>query len=144
MVLTTQTEVKVYYSVDSQMQEKADKFGCGNRKKYVTLENNPFGMIAGVFFTGAGVREAMSKTRLNFMQMNGDLDKIGSVEWRKLSRYIRTVSLAIAHDTVVSAKGKLKGDEMFTTQYDVETNDISFDDFFFDEKKQQIYRYEIK
>ena len=137
------TEVKVYYSVNSQMQEKADKFGVGSRKKYITLENNPFGMKAGVLFTGAGVREAMSKTRLNFMQINSDLDDIGSDEWRKLSRYIRTVSNAIAYDTVVSAKGKLKGGEMFDTPYDVKTNDISFDDFFYDEEKHQIYRYEI-
>ena len=138
------TEVKVYYPMDSQLQEKADKFACGNsRKKYVTLENNPFGMIAGVFFTGAGVREAMSKTKVNFMFMNGE-GKVGSNKWRKLRGYIRIISHAIAYDTIVSAKGKLKGDELFTTQYDVETNDVSFDDFFFDEKKQQIYRYEIK
>ena len=141
------TEVKVYYSVDSQMQEKADKFGVSSRRKYITLENNPFGMKAGIFFTGAGVREAMAKTKVNFMQMNGrklDGGGIGSLEWRKLYDYIRTVTYAIAHDTVVSAKGKLKGGEMFETQYDVETNDLSFDDFFYDEKKQQIFRYEIK
>ena len=81
-----------------QLQEKADKFGYGNsRKKYVTLDNNPFGMIAGVFFTGAGVREAMSKTKVNFMQVNRrKLDgggHIGSLEWRKLYDYIRTVTL---------------------------------------------------
>jgi len=137
------TEVKVYYSVDSQMQEKADKFGVGSRKKYITLENNPFGMKAGILFTGGGVVEGMSKTRLNFMQMYGNLDKIGSDKWRKLARYIRTVSNAIAYDTIVSAKGKLKGSEMFETQHDVERNDISFDDFFYDEEKHQIYRYEI-
>ena len=130
--------------MDSQLQEKADKFGYGNsRKKYVTLENNPFGMIAGVFFTGAGVRKAMSKTRTNFLQYF-NYEDIGSGKWSKMYDYIMTVSKAIAYDTIVSAKGKLKGGEMFETEYDVETNNISFDEFFYDEKKQQIFRYEIK
>ena len=58
--------------------------------------------------------------------------------------YIKTVSDAIAYDTIVSAKGKLNGGEMFQSQYDVETNDVSFDDFFYDKEKHQIYRIEIK
>lgn len=138
----SETEV-VYYPMTSQMQEKADKFGVASRKKYITLENNPFGFKKGILFTGGGVREGLSKTRLNFMQLYGDLDEIGSDKWRELSRYIRTISNAIAYDTVVSAKGKLKGGEMFETQRDVETNDLGFDDFFYDEEKHQIYRFEI-
>ena len=103
-----------------QLQEKADKFGYGNsRKKYVILDNNPFGMIAGVFFTGAGVREAMSKTRTNAMIGAVKYKEIGGAKWRKRHYYIMTVIKAIAHDTIVSAKGKLKGGEMFETQYDV-------------------------
>ena len=138
------TEVKVYYPMTKQLQEKADKFGYGNsRKKYVILDNNPFGMIAGVFFTGAGVREAMSKTRTNAMIGAVKYKDIGSAKWRKRHDYILTVIKALASETIVSAKGKLKGGEMFETQYDVETNDLSFDEFFYDEKKHQIYRYVI-
>ena len=141
MVLTTQTEVKVYYTVDSQMQEKADKFGVESRKKYITLENNPFGMIAGVLFTGRAVMEAMSKTRVNFMRT---YHHPYHEQWNEMYDYIKTVSDAIAYDTIVSAKGKLNGGEMFQSQYDVETNDVSFDDFFYDKEKHQIFRYEIK
>jgi len=141
MVLRTQETVKVYYTVDSQMQEKADKFGVSSRKKYITLENNPFGMIAGVLFTGRAVMEAMSKTRVNFMRTyHQEMNE----QWNEMYSYIKTVSDAIAYDTIVSAKGKLNGGEMFQSQYDVETNDVSFDDFFYDKEKHQIYRIEIK
>jgi len=138
----TGTEVKVYYPMDKELQEKADKFGVGRRKKYVTLENNPFGYKKGIFFTGAGLYEAMSKTRVNFMQLNS-FDDVGSKKWRKMYDYIRTVSNAIAYDTVVSAKGHLKGGEMFETPYDVQSMTSAFYEFLYDEEKHQIYRYVI-
>ena len=136
---------KVYYQIDAEMQEKAENFGVAPRKKYITKVNNPFGFREGILFTGRGVMEAMSKTRLNFMSTLGvsSCGDVGSDEWCKLRDYIRTVSCAIAYDTIVSAKGKLKGGEMFETQYDVETDNYNFDDFFYDEEKNQIYRFEI-
>ena len=132
---------KVYYQIDAEMQEKADKFGVEQRKKYITKVNNPFGLIEGVLFTGAGVREALSKTKVNFMMSFPFEEDRG--RWSEMYDYIRTVAYAIAYDTVVSAKGKLKGGEMFHTQGDVETNDLAYDEFFYDEEKHQIYRYEI-
>ena len=140
----TGTSVKVYYPMDKELQEKADQFRYGHSNaKYVTLENNPFGLKAGIFFTGSGIREAVSKTRTNAMIGAVKYKDIGSAKWRKRHDYILTVIKALASETIVSAKGKLKGGEMFETQYDVETNDLSFDEFFYDEKKHQIYRYVI-
>ena len=135
---------KVYYQIDAEMQEKAENFGVAPRKKYITKVNNPFGFREGILFTGRGVMEAMSKTRTNAMIGAVKYKEIGGAKWRKRHYYIMAVIKAIAYDTIVSAKGKLKGGEMFETQYDVETNDLAFDEFFYDEKKQQIFRYEIK
>ena len=141
----TGSSVKVYYPMDKELQEKADQFSYGHSNaKYVTLENNPFGLKAGIFFTGSGIREAVSKTRTNAMyDVPIHAKDIGNAKWRKRHDYIMTVIKALASETIVSAKGKLIGGEMFETQQDVEANDLSYDEFFYDGRKQQLYRYVI-
>ena len=132
---------KVYYKIDTEMRLKAESFGFGSRKKYVTKKNNPFGFKEGIFFTGNGVKAGLSKTRTNFMVLfgNGKYD----TEWNQMYDYIKTVSSAISHDTVVSAKGKMKGSPICETEYDVNSSSLGYDDFFYDKEKKQIYRYEI-
>jgi len=138
---TVQEAKKVYYVVDNDMQEKADSFHTSNRKKYVTKENNPFGYKEGIFFTGAGVRAGLSKTRTNFMVLygNGKYD----AEWNQMYDYIKTVTNAVAFNTIVSAKGHMKGSQICETEYDVETNSMGFHDFFYDKDNGKIYRYEM-
>ncbi len=138
--------VKIYYPMTSELREKARKFGVSSRKKYVTLENNPFGMKAGILFTGAGIDSAMSKVRVEFLTISPAMKggKIQREEWDKLQPYIRIVSNAVAYDTIVSAKGHMKKGDMFNIPSDVERNNHGFNDFFYDEEKEQIYRWEVK
>ena len=134
--------VIVYYPLTSELEAKAKKFGCARRKKYFTKVNNPFGLKEGIFFTGAGVMAGMSKSIVNFMTINRNTKgEIGDKEWNDLHDYIRCVMRAIATDTIVSAKGKMKGSPICETEYDVEENYYAYDEFFYDKEKKQIYQY---
>jgi hypothetical protein len=144
MTLCLEKCEKVYYPITPELEEKA-KQGCGggSRAKFITKEGNPFGLVAGVLFTGDGLNSAYSASRVNFLHIaTAKQGEIDNDLWDKLYPQIRTVILAVASDTIESAKGKIKKGDMFTTRYDVETNSLSYDDFFYDKEKEQIYRYE--
>jgi hypothetical protein len=135
--------VETYYPMTSELKAKADQFGCATRKRYILKENNPFGYRAGLAITGTGLRAAISATVLNFMNTYDFRSDNYGKAWNDMYDYIKTVVIAIAKDTVVSATGTgYKG--TFETEYDVKesTSAFLFDDFFYDEKKKQIFRYE--